>query len=47
MDRAGAIAVGIGAGWFVLLMVLFLSPVQTPPVDRGHECSIDRWGCRP
>lgn len=46
MDRAWAVIGGTVAGWIVLLGIVVFSPVRTPPVDRGHDCTVDQWGCR-
>ena len=39
--------VGMAVGAVVVLVtVLVLSPVTPPPVDRGHDCEVNQWGCR-
>lgn len=46
MDRALAISGGVLAAWFVMLCIVLFSEVTPPPVDRGHDCTWDKWGCR-
>ena|GEM_PF-4128911 len=44
----------LNAGWSLVtalivasgVALLVLTPVTPPPVDRGHDCTWDKWGCR-
>lgn len=44
----------LNAGWSLVtalivasgVALLVLTPVTPPPVDRGHDCTWDKWGCK-
>lgn len=53
VSRGRSMRLVLSVGWSLVtlalfasgLVVLFLSPVTVPPVDRGHAVRCDQWGC--
>jgi len=54
VSRGRSTRLVLSAGWSLVtalivasgVALLVLTPVTLPPVDRGHDCTFDRWGCK-